>query len=84
VQRAAGWGEGLSAQPVSGKFLGRNKRAALRHLRTLRRGALFRIRYGRRAIILAAQCAALIAPYGPALMWATPLFKKISVCASSF
>jgi len=28
------------------------------------RGALFRIRYGRRAIILAAQCAALIAPYG--------------------
>jgi hypothetical protein len=28
----------------------------------------FRMRYGRRAIILAAQCAALIAPYGSFLI----------------
>jgi hypothetical protein len=48
----------------SAMLVRRNKRSALRHLGTLRRGALFRIRYGRRAISLAAQCAALIAPYG--------------------
>jgi hypothetical protein len=33
------------------------------------------------AIVLAAQCAALIAPNGPALIWATPLFNKKSAFA---
>jgi hypothetical protein len=46
------------------KLVGRKKRSALRHLRTLRRGPS-ECGMAVAPLFILAQCAALIAPYGP-------------------